>query len=265
MKYIDSEKLIAEIERRREKCADIAADEKNEEVAEYYRGKEVAYDETSSLINSLQQEQPQPIDQICSRAGIPVPYMDGNQWCILKGDNIQVGVVGFGDTKEDALVDFIKNIPIQQEQPDGYNRAMLEVKAKVDKLYDETSIGLNEYDAGLYNGIIETCMKLRGFIKARISSQGQPETSSSLVDVDAVREDFITNVYRVLDADPTNDRANAIIDAFDSLPTVSNEKPEVDLEEAARHVYESWMGGTMDDVRRDMAELGKVLNARKEE
>lgn len=36
------------------------------------------------------------------------------------------------------------------------------------------------------------------------------------------------------------------------------------LEEAARHVYESWMGGTMDDVRRDMVELGKVLNARKE-
>lgn len=36
------------------------------------------------------------------------------------------------------------------------------------------------------------------------------------------------------------------------------------LEEAAQHVYESWMGGTMDDVRRDMAELGKVLSARKE-
>lgn len=36
------------------------------------------------------------------------------------------------------------------------------------------------------------------------------------------------------------------------------------LEEAARHVYESWIGGTMDDVRRDMVELGKVLNARKE-
>lgn len=59
MKYIDADKLIAEIERRREKCADIAADEKNEEVAEYYRGKEVAYDETSSLIASLQQEQPE--------------------------------------------------------------------------------------------------------------------------------------------------------------------------------------------------------------
>jgi len=56
MNYIDAKKLIAEIERRREKCADIAADERNEEVAEYYRGKEVAYDETSTLITSLQQE-----------------------------------------------------------------------------------------------------------------------------------------------------------------------------------------------------------------
>ena len=37
------------------------------------------------------------------------------------------------------------------------------------------------------------------------------------------------------------------------------------IEKAARNVYESWMGGTMDDVRRDMVELGKVLNARKEE
>ena len=37
------------------------------------------------------------------------------------------------------------------------------------------------------------------------------------------------------------------------------------LEEAARHVYESWMGGTMDDVRRDMFELVRVINARKED
>ncbi len=56
--------------------------------------------------------------------------------------------------------------------------------------------------------------------------QEQPETSNNLVDVDAVREDFIREVYRVLDADPTNDRANAIIDAFDSLPTVSQEQPK---------------------------------------
>lgn len=43
------------------------------------------------------------------------------------------------------------------------------------------------------------------------------------------------------------------------------EQPDVDLEKASRNVYESWMGGTMDDVRRDMVELGKALNVRKEE
>lgn len=69
-------------------------------------------------------------------------------------------------------------------------------------------------------------------VKDIISSlqQEKPECSSSLVDVDAVREDFMAEVYRVLDADPTNDRANAIIDAFDSLPTISQEQPEVNLE-----------------------------------
>ena len=50
------EKIKAEIERRREKCADIAADSSNEEVAEYYRGKEVAYDEALSFIESLEKE-----------------------------------------------------------------------------------------------------------------------------------------------------------------------------------------------------------------
>ena len=52
---------------------------------------------------------------------------------------------------------------------------------------------------------------------------------------------------------------------IDIITSLQQEQPEVDLEKASRHVYESWMGGTMDDVRRDMAELGKVLNARKEE
>lgn len=55
---------------------------------------------------------------------------------------------------------------------------------------------------------------------------------------------------------------NEILSVIDSL---QQEQPDVDLEKASRNVYESWMGGTMNDVRRDMVELGKVLNARKEE
>lgn len=68
----------------------------------------------------------------------------------------------------------------QQEQPKlpGYDKALLEVKSKVDKLYDEAGIGTCEYDSGFYNGIIETCMKLRGFIKTRLDSDEQPEVNS---------------------------------------------------------------------------------------
>lgn len=76
---------------------------------------------------------------------------------------------------------------------------------------------------------------------------------------------------KYIDADKllaTLERQNAdkkiiqpLIRIIDSL---QQEQPEVDLEKAARHVYESWMGSTMDEVRRDMVELGTVLNARKE-
>ena len=85
------------------------------EIAEAHRYAEMIREKDKARI---QQEQPDIIDYICLYAGIPAPFMDGNQWCILKGDNIQVGVVGFGDTKEDALINFIKDIPLQQEQPE---------------------------------------------------------------------------------------------------------------------------------------------------
>ena len=49
---------------------------------------------------------------------------------------------------------------------------------------------------------------------------GKQKLEGSFVNVDDVREDFVQEVYRVLDADSTNDRANQIIDAFDNLPTV---------------------------------------------
>ena len=84
----------------------------------------------------------------------------------------------------DALAEFRNHIvSLQQEQPKlpGYDKALLEVKSKVDELYEEAGIGLCEYDTGLYNGIAETCMKLRGFIKARLASDEQPE-----VDLDAI-------------------------------------------------------------------------------
>lgn len=84
---------------------------------QFWAGQISAFKGAIKIAESLQQEQPDIIEHICLSAGISAPFMDGNQWSILKGDNIQVGVVGFGDTKEDALINFIKDIPIQQEQP----------------------------------------------------------------------------------------------------------------------------------------------------
>lgn len=77
-KYIDAEILKAEIERRRKICADIAADEENEEVVEYYRGKEFAHDEISSLIATLQQEQQEvDLDALVNEAFDKYSSVDG--------------------------------------------------------------------------------------------------------------------------------------------------------------------------------------------
>ena len=31
---------------------------------------------------------------------------DGNQWCVLYGDNLQVGIAGFGNSPHGAIMDF---------------------------------------------------------------------------------------------------------------------------------------------------------------
>lgn len=36
----------------------------------------------------------------------PKLFKDGNQWCVLLGDNIQEGICGFGDTPNKALFDW---------------------------------------------------------------------------------------------------------------------------------------------------------------
>ena len=69
------------------------------------------------------------------------------------------------------------------------------------------------------------------------------------------REDFVSFSGEII----------AYAQVLSFIDSLQQEQQGVDLEKASRHVYESWMGGTMDDVRRDMVELGKALNARKEE
>jgi len=39
----------------------------------------------------------------------PKVYKDGNQWCVLYGENLQDGVAGFGDTPHLAVIDWENN------------------------------------------------------------------------------------------------------------------------------------------------------------
>lgn len=39
----------------------------------------------------------------------PKVYIDGDKWCALYGDDLQVGVCGFGDSPRLAMADFDKN------------------------------------------------------------------------------------------------------------------------------------------------------------
>lgn len=38
------------------------------------------------------------------------PYKDGNQWCVILGENIQEGIVGFGNSPFEAIVNFNNNM-----------------------------------------------------------------------------------------------------------------------------------------------------------
>lgn len=53
-----------------------------------------------------EKESPMSVEEVLVKAGLK-PYKDGNQWCILAGDNIQEGICGFGDTIDEALYQFL--------------------------------------------------------------------------------------------------------------------------------------------------------------
>ena len=60
--------------------------------------------------------QPPAAEVILAKAGLK-PYKDGNQWCILAGDNIQEGICGFGDTIDEALYEFLKEVLTMANSP----------------------------------------------------------------------------------------------------------------------------------------------------
>ena len=155
-KYIDADRLRAELTDRVELFKELSSETINP----------IRIDECKQIIDiidSLQQDETQLDKILCSQV-----WWEEQGWIMIPPDATIEGI--------DSLLRQVKK-KLQQEQPElpGYDKALLDVKSKVDELYEEASIGLSEYDSGLYNGIAETCMKLRGFIKARLHSDEQPE------------------------------------------------------------------------------------------
>ncbi len=62
-----------------------------------------------------QKEHSMSAEEVLTRAGLK-PYKDGNQWCILAGDNIQEGICGFGDTIDEALYQFLMEVLEMQKK-----------------------------------------------------------------------------------------------------------------------------------------------------
>lgn len=50
------------------------------------------------------------IEQICTAIGIKPPFKDGNAWSVLCGEDLQSGICGFGDTPQNAFIDFLKEL-----------------------------------------------------------------------------------------------------------------------------------------------------------
>ena len=48
---------------------------------------------------------------------LPTITVDGDQWCVLYGSDLQEGVAGFGDTPAKAMEDFDKNWYWQKAGP----------------------------------------------------------------------------------------------------------------------------------------------------
>ena len=68
-----------------------------------------------SYLDGILQEAYFHIGQVASAMQLPSAiyrpriFMDGNKWCALYGENIQEGVAGFGDSPQEAMMDFDAN------------------------------------------------------------------------------------------------------------------------------------------------------------
>lgn len=130
-KYIDVDKMIAEIERRKNESRELAQEHKNSSLGNAAQTMANEDEEILSIIDTLQQEQPEEaryntltgqygeilethaIWECIAAVGAKLSK-DGNMYCFLLGDNIQEGVCGFGKTIFEAALDFYTNIKTEE-------------------------------------------------------------------------------------------------------------------------------------------------------
>jgi len=74
----------------------------------------------SSLINILGRVENLLIEQQSPFFKLkPKLYRNGSQWCVLYGDNIMENLCGFGNTPNEAAIDFKKNGGMYTRAPEG--------------------------------------------------------------------------------------------------------------------------------------------------
>ena len=83
-----------------------------------------------------QKEHSMSAEEVLAKAGLK-PYKDGNQWCILAGDNIQEGICGFGDTIDEALYQFLMEVLEKQKDHFRDDTKKVEQKPADDKAFEE--------------------------------------------------------------------------------------------------------------------------------
>ena len=71
------------------------------------------------------EQKPVSVEEVLAKAGLK-PYKDGNQWCILAGDNIQEGICGFGNTIDEALYQFLMEVLEMQKEHKPVNNSTRE-------------------------------------------------------------------------------------------------------------------------------------------
>jgi len=108
----------------------------------FIRGKLIPYPNKvcKDYTYSAMKEQKSTAEEVLIRAGLKL-FKDGNQWCVLVGDNIQEGVCGFGDTIEDALYEFLKEV-CEQQKPAEWS----EDDKTIDQLAEEYVEGVKKFN-----------------------------------------------------------------------------------------------------------------------